>query len=475
MSKIHGMLDVGRRSMMNSQTALQTVGHNIANKSTEGYSRQRVEIKANLPVSYGNLRIGTGARSAAITRTNNPYLERQIGKEQGHLGYAQGKSEGMARVESVYNEQANKGLNQFVTDFFNAFRELANNPESIATRTLVRETADFVTRDFHRIDNQFREIRRDLDQQIATNVDQINELSREIGQLNEKVQQVELAGTPANDERDRRDLLIKQLGEKVNIRWAEGDDGMVTITAGNSALLVSGYDAKKFSVAPTPASGSKGEGNFDIFYTSKENLKPVVVTGQLTGGTIGGLLEVRDQTIDETLANIDSMAYTLASEINDLHVQGFDAFNQQGDLFFRAPNQLRGAASGLELSKAVKGDPLRIAAASQINAPADNRIANAISQLQHVKVMDEGNSTIDDFYNGVVGRVGIIAQRANTALESQGEIVKQLTNIRESISGVSLDEETTKLIEFQKSFDASARLIRTADEMFDTVLSLKRM
>ncbi len=475
MSKIHGMLDVGRRSMMNSQTALQTVGHNIANKSTEGYSRQRVEIQSNQPVTHGNLRIGMGARSAAITRTNNPYLEKQIGKEQGHLGYAQGKSEGMARVESVYNEQANKGLNQFITDFFNAFRELANNPESIATRTLVRETADFVTRDFHRLDNQFGEIRRDLDQQIATNVDQINELTREIGQLNEKVQQVELSGAPANDERDRRDHLVKQLGEKVNIRWAEGEDGMVTISAGNSALLVSGYEAKKLSVAGTPASGSKGEGNFDIFYASKETAQPIAITNQLNGGAIGGLLEVRDQVIDETLSNIDSMAFTLASEINDLHVQGFDAFNEQGDLFFRAPLQLRGTAAGLQLSKSVKEDPLRIAAASQINAPADNRIANAISQLQYDKVMDEGNSTMDDFYNGVVGRIGIIAQRANTAQESQAEILKQLTNIRESISGVSLDEETTKLIEFQKSFDASARLIRTADEMFDTVLALKRM
>ena len=128
MSKIHGMMDIGKRSMMNSQTALQTVGHNIANKSTEGYSRQRVELQTNEPVGIGKLRIGTGARSAAITRTNNPYLEKQIGKEQANLGFYRGRADALTRVEQVYNEQINKGLNQFIGDFFNAFREFANNP-----------------------------------------------------------------------------------------------------------------------------------------------------------------------------------------------------------------------------------------------------------------------------------------------------------------------------------------------------------
>ena len=112
------MMDTGKRSMMNSQTALQTVGHNIANKSTEGYSRQRVEIQAAEPNGIGKLRIGTGSKTAAVTRTNNPYLEKQIQKETAGLGYLEGKSDAMTRVEQVYNEQLNKGLNSFTTEFF---------------------------------------------------------------------------------------------------------------------------------------------------------------------------------------------------------------------------------------------------------------------------------------------------------------------------------------------------------------------
>ncbi len=98
-----------------------------------------------------------------------------------------------------------------------------------------------------------------------------------------------------------------------------------------------------------------------------------------------------------------------------------------------------------------------------------------MSGLQYKGVFDDGQTTLDDHYNSLVGKIGIEAQRANSARDSQVDTVGQLKNLRESISGVSIDEEMTKMIEFQKSFDASARLVRTADEMMDTVLNLKRL
>lgn len=475
MSKIHGMLDVGKRSMMNSQTALQTVGHNIANKSTEGYSRQRVEQVTNEAIGLGKTRIGMGARTSAVTRINNPYLEKQIGNEQGKLGYFQGKGDAMTRVEQVFNEQVNKGLNVFVTDFFNSFREFSNNPESLATRTQVKETAEFLTKDFKRVHSQLVDIQRDIDQQIVTVVNDVNEMTGEIASLNQKIQMVENSGAPANDERDRRDLLIKQLGEKINIKWAEGNDGTVTISAGNSAILVAGNDAKKLETKGTPETATKGEGNLDIFYLNSERAEPMKATDQFTGGAIGGLLEVRDKTIGGLMANVDEMAYKLATAINEVHGVGYDAYNKKAGDFFEAPTQMRHAAANLSINQDILDDPGKIAGGAAPFAPGDNRVANMIAQLQYQNVMgDKGNATVDEFYNSMVGQVGIQSRRAETAQESQKDIVKQLQNIRESISGVSLDEETTKLIEFQKAFEASARLIRTADEMFDTVLNLKR-
>jgi flagellar hook-associated protein 1 FlgK len=475
MSKISSMMDTGRRSMMNSQTALQTVGHNIANKTTEGFSRQRVELQTSEAVGSGKLRIGTGSKTALITRINNPYLEKQIGGEQAKLGYYEGRSDAMVRVEQVYNEQVNKGLNSYMGDFFNAFREFSNNPENLATRTQVKETADFLTRDFKRVSKQLSDIQRDIDQQVVTHVHEINEITRELGKLNEKIQMLQIAGGPANDERDRRDLLIKQLGEKINIRWAEGEDGVVTVAAGNSALLVAGYDAKTLEAKGTPANDTKGEGAVDIFYLSSERAIPYAITNQIVGGKLGGLLEVRDKLINDLHANVDQMAVTLGDSVNGLHRQGFDAYNNKAGDFFIFQEGGEHYAADMHVAENVKEDVGRIASGLVPNSPADNRVSTKIGQLQYTSLMDDGRFSLDDFYNSMVGQVGIQSKRTQTAQAAQSDIVKQLGNIRESISGVSLDEETTKLIEYQKAFDASARLIRTADEMFDTVLNLKRM
>lgn len=134
------MMDVGRRSLSNSQTALQTTAHNIANKSTEGYSRQRVDFVTNEPVGTGKTRIGMGARAGEVSRTNNPFLEKQIEREGQQLGFMNSRSDLLGRVETVYNEQVNEGLNHSMGRFFNSFRELSNNPESLASRSAVKES-----------------------------------------------------------------------------------------------------------------------------------------------------------------------------------------------------------------------------------------------------------------------------------------------------------------------------------------------
>lgn len=474
MSRIWSMMDIGRRTMMNSQTALQTTSHNIANKSTEGYSRQRVEQQTSPPTGMGKLRIGNGARAVKVTRTNNPYLEKQIQKESVSLGGAQTRAEVLTRVEQVYNEQVNKGLNKYMVEFFNAFRELSNNPESLAARTLVKEAGDFLSRDFKRVNNQLKEIQVDVDFQIVTHIQEINEITREIAELNEKVQVVELNGVPANDERDRRELLLKKLGELVNIRYSEGDDGMVSVTAGGTALLVSGHSQRDLLAIPTVEGTNKREGNFEIFYKATESGTPVNITGQITSGKLGGLVETRDQTISNLLDKVDNMAHNLINEVNKAHVFGFDRYNQPAVEFFKSID-LKNASEHISLNNAILRDVGLIAAAASTQAPGDNRIANIISDIQYKRVMREGSATIDQFYNSMVGEVGVTTAKANSELKAQSDLVNQLKNIRESISGVSLDEETAKMIEFQKSFDASARLIRTADEMMDTVLNLKRV
>lgn len=474
MSRIWSMMDVGKRSMMNSQTGLQTVSHNVANKNTEGYSRQRVETQAAEPTSPGRLRVGNGAKTVAVTRVSNGFLEKQVEKEGNALGGKETRSDMMMRVEQVFNEQMNKGLNKFMGEFFNSYREMSNSPENLALRTLVRESADFLAKDFQRVNSQLKKVQGEADFQITAEVADINAMTREIAQINDKIIMIEHNGISANDERDRRDLLLKNLSEKVNIRYGESSDGVLSVTAGNSAILVSGSQQRDLVVAATGKREGKSEAAVDIFYKSSDTATPVNVTQQFTGGRLGGLLDVRDKFINQTLGQVNELASTFASEVNKAHVTGYDRYNRPGQELFVIGNPLDASAE-IEVSQKVMEDAGFVVAAAQPNAPGDNRVANIISSLQYKQPMAGGESTLDDFYGQIVGTVGITAGRANSELESQKGIVAQLKNIRESISGVSLDEETTKMIEFQKSFDASARLIRTADEMMDTVLNLKQM
>ncbi|MBK9294367.1 MAG: flagellar hook-associated protein FlgK [Oligoflexia bacterium] len=476
MARISSLMHMGKQSMSNSQTALQTTSHNVANANTEGYTRQRVEFAAAEPVQSGRHRLGQGAKQAEIKRISSEFLNKQIRNETGKLGWANGKQDSLVRVEQIYNESINKGLNNFLSRFFNAFREFSNNPESQATRALVKESGKVLVGDFHRIDKQLNDIQADIDVQIKAHMAEINGYASGIAKLNEKIHQIEVQGMHANDERDQRDLMLKKLSDLVNIRYAEGDNGNIAVTVGNTAVIVSGNEFNELHASATSGRPGKREGNFDIFfkhgpYSGVEH----VITNEIKSGKIGGLLEVRDVVINDLHDRMDHIAYNVAESVNTIHEVGFDRYNKTGTLFFNQLGGQFGAASDIGINQEIANDPGKIAAALQGASPGDNRVANAIAALETKKLLQDGTSTVNDYFNGMVGEFAVLTSKNDTIREHQKNIVSQLNNVRESISGVSLDEEVTDMIKYQKAFDASARLIKTADEMFDTVINLKRL
>lgn len=474
MGRVSSLMTVGRHAMMNSQTGLHTVAHNIANKETEGYSRQRTETVSNLANGAGKLRIGMGARAATVNRINNPYLEKQIANEKSELATAKGRQDGLGRLEQIYNEQTVQGFNSSLTGFFNAFRELSTNPESMPRRTAVKAAAETLVNDFHNIHSQLQEVAGDLNSQIHISVNDANAMTQEIANLNKQIQEVELSGGWANDERDRRDLLVKKLGEIVDIKWNEGEDSSITVSTAKDALLVVGGTANHMEAVATPAREGKGEGDYDVVFYHHEYADPLVLSDRIEGGRIGGMLSVRAGELAGLRHDMDNLAYTIASEVNKSHNNGFNAYNQTGINFFDPLARAENAAEYLKLNSDIINDSARIAVGRDPHRPGDNRVAIEIAELQYGKPVFDGSLTLDEFYNGIVGQLGIRTQAANRKADVQTNIVNQLDNLRESISGVSLDEEAAKMIEMQKHFDASARIIRTADEILETVINLKR-
>lgn len=470
MAKINNLLDMGKRGMMLNQSALQTTSHNIANKSVEGFSRQRVDVQTNPAIGDGRNRIGTGAMAAGISRTNNPWLEKQIEREGSSLAFAEGRAGSLQKLESVFNEQTIKGLNGSMTDFFNSFRELASNPESGVSRTVVRDSTSNLVRNFREMGHQVDTVTEDLNRQIEAGVRDVNGIVKEVSQLNEKIMNVEMTGANANDERDRRDLLVKQLSEKLDINYAEDTkNGMLSITAGRTGILVGGTSYEQIKTTTTD------DNKVQIMYELSKGGMQVDITDQFKRGSIGGAIEVRDNLVVDLKGQLESLSYNIASEVNKAHVEGFDRTGKPGENLFDIPQDGQYTLQDLKVNRAILDDAGLISAAAKPGAVGDNTTANVIHSLQFKPFMEEGKYTFDDYYNSKVGQIGIMAQRANGAFDSQKNIVDQLKNTRESISGVSLDEEATKMIEFQKSFEANARIIKMADEMFDTVLNLKRL
>lgn len=470
MAKIHGLLDIGKRSLMLNQTALQTTSHNIANRATEGFSRQRVDIHTSPPMFEGKHRIGTGAMLGGITRSNNPWLEKQIERESSNLAFAEGRATGLQKIEGVLNEQTIKGLSATISDFFNSFRELASNPESAVARTLVRDNSVAMIDNFKSVDRQVDNLTIELNGQIQAGVGEINQITKEIAQLNGKILSVEITGANANDERDRRDLLVKRLADKVDISYAEDSKtGTLNITAGKTGILVAGTSYEQLRTDRT------AENKVQVLYELSDGGTVVDITDQFKRGGIGGAIDVRDNIVTDIKNHFEVLSYTISNEVNKAHMEGFDRNGKPGLMLFENPQDGQFGIENFKLNKLIHDDISLIAAAAKPNSVGDNTTANVIHSLQFKPLMSDGQYTFDDYYNAKVGQVGALIQRENSAFDTQKNIVDQLKNTREGISGVNLDEEAAKMIEYQKSFEASARIIKMADEMFDTVLSLKRM
>lgn len=467
------LFNTGKSGLFASRAALATTGHNIANVNTEGYSRQRVETTTSRPEQIGNMVHGTGTTVKQIHRINDEYLTRQIGHEMKYLGEYEEKDAALAQAESIFNEIGNAGLNRLVTRFFNEFRKLGNEPESEALRATVRESADQLIGDFKRISRSMRDIQKNIDTRIEANVRQVNEYVDKIAQLNGDIKRLELGGGATGDLRDARDVAVKKLSTVVDTAVATNEKGDFTVSIPGVGAIVTGVLKNKMYVETSKADGdySMPEGSYRVFLT---NRFPPDVTHGLKHGRLGGLLETRDRLLGSAMQRVDELAFTLASKINQIHSLGFTLNGDTGINFFKQPEKIEQAAELLTLSDEIQRDAKNIATALSPDSPGDNRLVQFIAKLQHSRVMSGGQSTFDDHYNATVADLATVTAKNKQVFEHQQHIITQLDKFRDSISGVSLDEETTNLVQYQHAFDASAKVIKVADELLEEILNLRR-
>ncbi len=469
------VLQNGKTGMAAAQAGIATSGHNISNANTEGYSRQRVTTEAKNPnqASYANGSfIGNGVKISNVSRINDSFLERQIRDGSRELAYHDEKQLSLGQIEEVFNEMDGDGLNRIVARFFNDFRRLSNEPSNEALKQAVRESSIALSNDFKRIRNTLVERQSHIDSKLEGQLREFNDLADRLRGLNVKIHDAEISGREANDLHDQRDLILKRIGEFTTVSVMKDSEGMMNVNIPGIGPLVTGPNVERFHYGRGPADLENGSPENSIQIRRSPHAKEAV-THLFKGGKLGAMIEVRDQSVQKALERLDRLAHGIANSVNDLHVQGYSSHGAGGNPFFKPIMAVSGAASNLNLSDAIRADARNIATGYQPDAPGDNRMAQEIANLQNVRIFD-GQTTFDDFYNGIVSDVGIASQRAREAFGQQKGIVTQMGKMREQLSGVSVDEEVTNLMQWQHAFDASAKVIKIADDMYETILGLRR-
>ncbi len=468
------VMQTGQSGMAASKSAISTAGHNITNAHTDGFSRQRVETKAQQPEegAGSRARVGRGVMVDRVSRLNDEYLEKQLRNSGREMAGLEEREFLLGHVEGIFNELDGEGLNRVVSRFFNDFRQLANEPEREALRETVRESSKALVTDFRRLRSSSDDVVRMIDSRIDASVQDLNSLTRHLRDLNMKIAAYEVGSGPAaNDLQDQRDIVLKKIASYVDVTTYQDEKGNVVVNLKGLGPLVVGPNAEQFSTARSKADDQgKVEGALDVMSTAHAGSN---VTHVLKGGKLGALLDLRDQTMTQVTTRLDDLAFGLTKSVNEVHAKGVDRIGQPAGNYFKDLAGPKGASEKFDLDDGIKLSTDRIATAAQPDAPGDNRIALAISSLQGAKVMNGGKSTMDDFFNSIVGDVGVIRARNRETREQQGNILRNLEKMREQISGVSLDEETANLLQYQHVYDASAKVIKVADEMLKTILELR--
>lgn len=484
------LLSIGKTGLTASKKSLEVTGHNLSNVNTEGYSRQRVLQSNAIPVATGGITQGTGVQINGIARYSDEFIERRLNTAVANKAFQETKSEQLDQVETIFNELDSDGLNQILNKFFNAFRELANQPENETIRSVVRDSASLVVKDFHRIRDTLDAQAENINKKIVSSVADINLSLHHISDLNAKITTIEATGGETGDLRDQRDLSIRNLSEHLKLHTYNDEKNRMVITAQGIGTLVTGGTVQELGIVSRNRAESSNNMNGSIEVVLKDRPSQIV-TPLFQGGSLASIVKVRNDNLQKLQKDIDSIAYQFVTSVNAVHRQGFvnrpvaiDAegnpaqSDKKGPLtgidFFEQPMEAQDAAHLISISKPVTEDLSNVTAALAPNAPGDNRIAIGISKLQHERMLGDGSITLEEKYLQTIGNIGLETGKARLEAEQANGILAQTNGIRERLTGVSIDEETANMVRFQHAYEASAKMMQAADQMFKTVLELKR-
>lgn len=447
-------LEIGRRALMSHQLSLTTTGHNIANVDTPGYSRQRVMVSATLPEVNAIGVIGTGVKVDDVKHVRDLFLGQQYRRESKSLGQWSYREKVLTQIETMFSEPNDNTLSDMLNEFWDSWSSLSTYD---GTRSNVLAVADRLASGFHQLSDSINRLQESIDQDIQNVTVEVNRITAEIAQINNQVVSMEMGTAHANDLRDRRDNLLDHLATLIDVNSIEQENGELTVYMG-AMSIVSGPESQRIA---TNVVNIDGEPIHELVWEGTEV--------QLTNlnGQLKGLIDARDEIIPRYLNELDTLARSVVEAVNAVHVTGYGLDGSTGVAFFD-PYCLD--ASNIRVNRDIVNDPSMIATSAS-GEVGDQEIAVAISKLRDARVLDNNSLTINDYYNALMGTMGVEVNEAKSFASNYELLVQQIDFSRQAVQGVSLDEEMTNLVKFQQAYDAAARFITAMDQALETVIS----
>jgi flagellar hook-associated protein 1 len=441
MSTLGAALSGAVKSMTASQLALAVASNNIANASNPDYSRQRLVTVPGRP-DGGPWGVGSGVDILGVESARSSMIDVGLRREVAAKSNADTLSDRLSGVEALFNDSNGTGLLQNITDFFNSFQTLSQDPASLPSRQQVKTTATALIDALHSRAQSLDEMKAPTDQAIQGDINEVNRLINQIAFVTQEIKNQELRGA-ANDLRDQRTGLVKQLSQFVDVDEVEtGTDYQLTMKETNRLLVLNS------TASPITASD---------------------VTTDLGLGSLRADLQIRDQYIPKYSAALDQLAYEITQQVNSIHSTGYNLGGNTNVKFFAPLTSATDAARQISLSTEVTADARNIAASSQ-SSGNDNGTAMALGGLLHSAVFTGG--TVTDQYGALVFSMGSDVADAQSSQTAHQALLTQMQNRRQSLSGVSIDEEGMQVLQFQRSYEASAHLVKVVDELLQVTLAM---
>jgi flagellar hook-associated protein 1 len=489
-------LEIARRALESQQAALDVTGHNISNANSPGYTRQVPNLKATtpytIPTTGRDLSLGSGVSMDTVTRARNAFVDRQLRGETSAQQYWTSRQTSLSNIEGVMNEPSDNSLSGALNKFWTAWSDLSSNPENSGSRAVVQERAVSLADTFHSVAQQLCTMQSDVDSDVNTKITQINTYATQIASLDNEIRAAQITGDNPNDLLDKRDNLIDELSKIVNVKVTETSDtnfpnrqvSHFQLDIGNTATsqtLVKDGAASQL-VGTTSATGLTPPGS---------TVQNTITTVQWATGSANGLggtnltldpqsgslqadIDIRDKDLPTLLGKYDSLAQGIVTAVNDI-------YSPSGAAHFFDATSLSSSTIKLDTTVDTSNSTNINNIITGTTGSGDGSIAAAIAALSsgwsslsgaNLTAMKTAyGASLGDTYEATVSQFGANVQQANSTKSNEDLLVTNLTNQKDSVSGVSLDEEMTNMIQYQKSYSAAARVVTMMDDMLNTIVT----